>query len=291
MNTTDIRPDDREALSALFDGELDGEARMFAMRRLGHDAAWQRACGEWQLIGDVMRRQAPIAAPADLAGRVSAAVALEPSPVAIAPVVGARPPAASRAKSRRNRWIGGGALAASLALAVAMTSLPSGQTDDARAAPVVASRDAVPATVAETTSAPPAVAASTRQADRSNATRTPALRAPAVAAMPVERRVASAASRPDTSNARRPAAQRPVSEAPTIAATALLADPPVDPFNLGRNAALTARPWPRAASPAGSGTFTARYGTSGASAGERPTFYPFEPRPQADAQLLAPPSP
>ena len=71
------RDEDRETLSALFDGELDPHGRLFATRRLSHDAAWQTDCGRWQLIGDAMRRQAPIAAPGFFAAHVSEAVTLE----------------------------------------------------------------------------------------------------------------------------------------------------------------------------------------------------------------------
>ena len=49
---------DRETLSALFDGELRGDAARFALKRLGHDAQWRQACGRWQLYGDVLRGQA-----------------------------------------------------------------------------------------------------------------------------------------------------------------------------------------------------------------------------------------
>ncbi|TZF80644.1 sigma-E factor negative regulatory protein, partial [Cognatilysobacter lacus] len=65
MNPTENRGTDQETLSALFDGELRADARRFALRRLEHDAGWKDDCGRWQLVGDVLRRQAPIAAPGD----------------------------------------------------------------------------------------------------------------------------------------------------------------------------------------------------------------------------------
>ncbi|WP_206410081.1 sigma-E factor negative regulatory protein, partial [Lysobacter enzymogenes] len=58
MTSTPIHGDERENLSALFDGELDGDAARFAFKRLGHDAQWREACGRWQLCGDVLRRRA-----------------------------------------------------------------------------------------------------------------------------------------------------------------------------------------------------------------------------------------
>ncbi|NUO77696.1 MAG: sigma-E factor negative regulatory protein, partial [Lysobacter sp.] len=66
---------DREALSALFDGELDGDAARFALKRLSHDEQWRRACGSWQLCGDALRGQAAGIAAPNFADRVAAAVA------------------------------------------------------------------------------------------------------------------------------------------------------------------------------------------------------------------------
>jgi hypothetical protein len=63
---------------------------------------------------------------------------------------------------------------------------------------------------------------------------------------------------------------------------ALLVGQTGNPFNLGRDEALTTRPWPRATLPGSA--FTARYGTAGESAQARPSFYPFEPRPQGEAE-------
>ena len=47
--------DDREALSALFDGELAADAMRFALKRLHHDADWRDTCGRWLVIGDALR--------------------------------------------------------------------------------------------------------------------------------------------------------------------------------------------------------------------------------------------
>ncbi len=285
MNPQDIRPDDRETLSALFDGELEAETRLFALRRLGHDAAWQQACGQWQLIGDAMRRNAPIAAPAGFADRVAAAVAAgSPAPErARAGTV----PEASSARARRLRWAGGGALAASIALAITFTTLQPGQAPqgEAGAGTTVAAAPAPPSprpTAIEMTAAvtPPSPAspdtgASSRPAPP-NAS--PARVAPVVAVASASPRVSAPLPR------RSAAAAAAIGNQPAHDASeaALLAARTGNPFNLASDEALHARPWPRAT--LGGSAFTARYGDGGDSRGERPSFYPFEPRPQGEAQ-------
>ncbi|HEY4556450.1 MAG TPA: sigma-E factor negative regulatory protein, partial [Lysobacter sp.] len=77
-------PDELENLSALHDGELHGDAARFALKRLGHDAEWQQACGRWQLMGDVLRGRATSAASDDLSARIASAVAVEP-PLVVLP--------------------------------------------------------------------------------------------------------------------------------------------------------------------------------------------------------------
>ena len=47
MNTTTHPASDLEALSALFDGELGGDAARFALKRLDHDREWRQACERW----------------------------------------------------------------------------------------------------------------------------------------------------------------------------------------------------------------------------------------------------
>ena len=104
--------DDRETLSALFDGELRGDAARFALKRLDHDSAWGQAVGRWQLAGDVLRGRAEASAPAGFAERVSAALAVE-ARIDAAPAV-----ASGAVDSRRvGGWMPGAALAASVAVA------------------------------------------------------------------------------------------------------------------------------------------------------------------------------
>lgn len=275
MNPQDIRPDDRETLSALFDGQLDAEARLFALRRLGHDVAWQRTCGHWQLIGDAMRRNAPIAAPVDFAGRVSAAVVAE----AAMPVAPARAHNAASLPRRRNlRWIGGGALAASIALAVTVATLPLGREPVVDAATTVAAAPAARAPLTAVASVP---APASEPLDVSAA---PSRVEPAAAPVSASPRIALVTPRP-----RRPASVAVARNAvePDVSQAALLVGQSGNPFNLGADEALTTRPWPRAT--LGGSAFTARYGTASDSAGERPSFYPFEPRPQGEAEPVPAP--
>ena len=61
---------DREALSALFDGELAGDAARFALKRLDHDQDWRDSCERWQVVGDVLRGAANPRMPSTFAARV-----------------------------------------------------------------------------------------------------------------------------------------------------------------------------------------------------------------------------
>ena len=115
--------DDRETLSALFDGELPGDAARFALKRLDHDAGWRESCGRWQLIGDALRGEATAAAPPHFAAGVMRALAEERQAGQVAPssasAVSTTP---VRAVSSR-RWLGG-ALAASVAVAAVLVVRP-----------------------------------------------------------------------------------------------------------------------------------------------------------------------
>ena len=58
MTTPTSHPtSDREALSALFDGELTGDAARFALKRLDHDQDWRTTCDRWRQVGDALRGQ------------------------------------------------------------------------------------------------------------------------------------------------------------------------------------------------------------------------------------------
>ena len=279
---------DRETLSALFDGELQGDARRFASRRLAHDTGWQEDCGRWQLMGDAMRRQAPIAAPADFAGRVEHAIAAEAAKV----MPGA--PAAAVSIRRPIRLWAGGALAASLALfAVFATRTPQAVTT---AAPSIATASSTSLTNVDP--APAVLAVSPAVPDAKPASIEP-VAAPTAATSPTATRLAAvepAFSRRAPVTSRAPEARatdlHPAAVAPQQTAGAVLAaatfTPPdsTNPFHVPAADPLASRPWPRAAISAG-GALTASYGTQVENRGDFPSFYPFEPHTHADATTRA----
>src|SRR4051794_7882590 len=121
---------DAENLSALFDGQLGGDAARFALKRLGHEAGWREACGRWQLAGDVLRGDSVAPAPGGFAARVMEAVAREqvqePERAAFAGTAAGR----GRRVRAHPRWIGG-ALAASVAIAALFVARPMFENEDA----------------------------------------------------------------------------------------------------------------------------------------------------------------
>lgn len=286
MTAQDFRPDDRETLSALFDGELDTEARRFAQRRLAHDADWQRDCGRWQLIGDALRRQAPIAAPVDFADRVAVALAAEQATAVAAPVAASRTAVGS---GSRARWFGG-ALAASVALVAAVSALRPGVEPAAAPSNPVADRS-TPAAPAAASPLQVQAAASPVQVQAAIAAG-PTAPISLAAALPdpsrrpqVDREPAPRSTAPRrVASVQRVPASMPVASTETRVAASFLPDASANPFNLGTDAPLTARPWPRAGLPTAEAAFTASYGAAGESAGQRPSFYPFEPRLPAAAE-------
>jgi negative regulator of sigma E activity len=243
---SDLRQHDRETLSALFDGELRGDAARFALKRLEHDPEWREAVERWQLAGDILRGHPPALLPSGFAARVSAAVATDAS---------SKRQANTRA---RGRWIGGTALAASLAAAVMflVQRAPEGP-ESGHAAP--------PRVVAAPSAASPAL---------------PAQSAP-VSPTPAKA-VAVAAPAPPTAGPtpQRPAASRRMTPSPVATATSVAAagvSPRAgDPFTPPEPP--TSRPWPRAVLPqyGSRSALTAGFGTS-------PSLHPFEPRMPPDS--------
>lgn len=266
--------DDRDALSALFDGELQGDAARFALKRLAHDPQWRESFSRWQLVGDALRGQATAAAPPDFAAGVAARLAREPGGAVVAGNFAGRAAASTRvdgtAASPRRRWLGGAALAASVAMAALFVTLPFPAGDSIEAAaPAMASAPAAPQAAPD--SAPP---------------RSEPLVAAGVAAVAVvdaPRRVAERRSRGQSQRAAL-RAQQPVAAARAAAsapaepalAAASAAPTPADPFRPQAGDGIATRPWPRAALPnyPATGALTASSGTSLAA----PSFYPFEPR-------------
>ncbi len=273
---------ERETLSALFDGELQGDAARFALKRLGHDAQWRHALGNWQLLGDALRGQASVAAPCGFAARVAAAVAVEPVPVAAAEPVstmGSSAPAASRF---RRKWFGGAALAASVAMVAMFVARPFSQD------PAVAPGSTTPA-LTELAIAPNAASAEGPTHVKPAAASALQLSGAAVAVAAVPRRADERLSRGQSQRAALRASKRQQLPTPAVARastpTAMAINEAgqasdVNPFNPVQTEVVV-RPWPRAVLPGApaAGAFTASYGGTGSS----PSFYPFEPRlPHAD---------
>lgn len=300
MMSNTIHGDDRENLSALFDGELDGDAARFALKRLGHDAQWRQACGRWQLCGDVLRGRAQGVAPADFADRVAAAIAadaaIQRSRESAAPADAIR----ERPRSRRG-WFGGAALAASVAVAALFVARPF--SDDAAGG----SADPVQVTVPALAAAQPQPATPAAVDPAATASGVPAATsgdasvlaggaaATAVAVAELPRRLNERRSRGQSQRAALRAsagrqAEAPVQVAAIGGASPLPADAARNPFHPPQNETPAARPWPRAVLPnfpADHG-YTASYGSSGSLS---PSFYPFEPAAATDEPRVRAPAP
>ncbi|WP_445393146.1 RseA family anti-sigma factor [Stenotrophomonas pavanii] len=264
----------REQLSALVDGELGADEARFLLRRMEHDPELAGCQERWQLLGDVMRGQAPALAPAGFSAAVAAAIAAEPVP-----------PSEPRRQVRRGGWRawgGGAALAASVAavaLFIGGEKLKEATPGEPLAPQVIASQ-------AELAPAPAAVT----EASVDTAAMAVAA-APAVAMAASSRRQdARRASATRTQQAGR-AAQRDEAPQRAIAAAPAPLTPTV-PANANRNlpfgevGGLQARPWPRSSlAPAAGGALNASFPAHAGGA----AFYPFEPRLQDE--LPVPPRP
>lgn len=286
---------ERESLSALFDGELHGDAARFALKRLDHDRDWREACGRWQLAGDVLRGRAVAVAPAAFAVRVAAA--LEEAPVAeVATTAGAGAGVGTAARTRL-RWAGGAALAASVALAALFVSRPSvSPGPDAApatplaaapvAAPVGSPASEAPSLIAATPSAAPdpePAAASLTESPMQSPAATVALAGAAVAVAETPRRAAARRARAEAATTA--TIREAVDVQPAEPQAALAAIEPVDadtPRPFLPPGEITTRPWPRATLPDyPRGAFTASFGDADTPS---PSFYPFEPE-RLDAGL------
>ncbi|HFL6947220.1 TPA: sigma-E factor negative regulatory protein, partial [Stenotrophomonas maltophilia] len=140
----------REQLSALVDGELGADEARFLLRRMEHDPELAGCQERWQLLGDVMRGQAPALAPAGFSAAVAAAIAAEPAPQA--------EPRRQVRRTGWRAWGGGAALAASVAavaLFIGGEKLKESTPGEPLAPQVIASQaelapaPATPATVTE----------------------------------------------------------------------------------------------------------------------------------------------
>jgi Meckel syndrome type 1 protein len=263
--------DERETLSAMFDGELVGDAVRFALKRLDHDAGWRETCGRWQMIGDVLRGEATSAAPAGFASGVMRMLDAEAQSV-LASAHAERMAASSTAASSRRRWIGGAALAASVAMVAVLVVRPFPETS-APHRQVVSVPATTPAPVAPTVSARAPVAAS------ANDSSTTSVAAADVPGMTANHRVARRASRAVARAARSPAA--PVRNE-TIQAQATVATVAPAPVTAGRPFHpqvddIVTRPWPRSVL-SGDTAGALTVGFDSASSTSPSSLYPFEPR-------------
>lgn len=125
MNDTDLK----QQLSALVDGQLPREQARFLLRRLPDDTdlsgCWQR----WHIVGEALRGGACAPVRADFVARVSQAIADEAAP--------------GRGVSREAlKWLGGFAVAASVALVALMAVRPQADAPNASAAGPLAAIDA-----------------------------------------------------------------------------------------------------------------------------------------------------
>jgi Meckel syndrome type 1 protein len=252
MNTNTHPASDLEALSALFDGELGGDAARFALKRLDHDRDWRETCERWSLVGDVMRAQGQALLPVGFPARMRAAGAVRP---------------AARKVSRWAAW-GSVGLAASAAAVSLFLAHQAAQIDESApaSAPLVAAAPAHPA--------PPRPVAPKPQEDQGAVQLASAGLAIAGASRQGSQRARSA-PRPRSPHApvrNAPAAMTAMAQVPdtAVAAAPLLQRAPSTPFT----GEPVARPWPRAVLPqfGGNGALTTDFGNAS------PSFYPFEPR-------------
>lgn len=263
----------REQFSALFDGELPGDAARFALKRLSRDADARTAFGSWQMAGDVLRGTASAGAPADFADRIQQALTHEVASAHAGRDIGETP---------RRRWVGGAALAASVALAALFVARPF--DSPSVPAPRIAERTPAPA------ASDPAPGMRELETSREPAEALASVAGKASTPRRVARAVSSPAPRPGTGTgaatrsntlATQGARTEPVIASATVAEAPLL-DAGTDPFRR-LPAVIASKPWPRAtlADFRGGSTLTTSYGDRGESLRTRapaPSFYPFEPR-------------
>ena len=121
---------DREALSALFDGELVGDVARFALKRLDHDQDWRGTCDRWQRIGDALRAQSA-SLPLSFPERVRDALRNEVGREAVA--VAAVP--ARAAGGSRIRWGSVGMAASAAVVAFFLARMPIGSNATHEASP------------------------------------------------------------------------------------------------------------------------------------------------------------
>jgi len=105
-----------EQLSALMDGELDGDQARFVFARAERDPDVGRRWARYQFAAQVLRREHPVLLREGFAESVMGAIT--------APTLTVRP----RMAHRVLRWGAGGAIAASVAVAALVVTRPAGES-------------------------------------------------------------------------------------------------------------------------------------------------------------------
>lgn len=277
-NSTNHHPlhprDERETLSALFDGELPGDATRFALKRLDYDEEWREACGRWQMIGDALRGEATSAAPPGFASGVMRMLDAEVQ-AALVSSAAERKTASTVSASLRRRWIGGAALAASVAMAAVLVVRPFSETPSTATDTQVASGVAAPAATQVPNASP--ANAQMRAAASANDNPTTSVAAANVPSTTANHRAANRPSRATARAARSVVA--PVRDQAVESTTAVAAAAPVPtglPFHPPVDDIVT-RPWPRSVlSDDNAAALTVGFGSNATAS--PPSLYPFEPR-------------
>ncbi len=115
----------KEQLSACLDGELPEAELDLLLKQVGRDADLRASLGRYALIGETLRAKGPVAAGADFASRVSAAIDAEP-PLTSRDALPAR-------TSKVPQWLrpaAGFAVAAGVAAVAILSLQPSSETPE-----------------------------------------------------------------------------------------------------------------------------------------------------------------
>jgi negative regulator of sigma E activity len=140
----------REQVSALVDGELSRSEAAFLLKRMEHDEALKALYLRYQLAGDCLRGNVGALESADFSARLMQKIQAEQAEMAASPGVVASSQVAQSANLRWSavkRWVGGTAIAASVA-AAALFAPQLQRANHAENLPVVAeqsSSDQIPA--------------------------------------------------------------------------------------------------------------------------------------------------
>ena len=132
MNEPMINDPVGEQLSALMDGELPHDELRFLLRRIDAESTLTQRWSRYQLARAVLRRQSRGPLRPDFSDVLMQRLAHEAAPV-------------TRDGSRALRWLGGGAIAASVAVLALVATRPGLQTQPPLAAVPAAAHDIRPA--------------------------------------------------------------------------------------------------------------------------------------------------